>query len=342
MAYIGQGIKQGTFKVLDTSGNTYNGSNTTFSLGTQVGAAAQLLVSHDGVIQKPGTDYTLASGGASITFSTAPASGASIFITEISGAVGGTVTPSDTSVTADKLNTALLTGHTDIGAAIADADLFLDDDGAGGTLRKTAASRIKTYAGFSVADITGATALDATPADTDEFIISDAGTLKRIDYSYIKSTGEPFFSAQEASTTSFSDASKAQVEFDTEDFDSGGCYNNTGSTVTLNGVSAPAYSFAPNVAGKYFFAIELQCYNSGGQLGNAIAYISKNGTDFVKTSSNFSGSGPFVETITGCGIAELDGTDDYVTGHVYMDVGTGTPQLLGGTGSNMFMGFKIS
>ena len=104
MAYIGQGIKQCTFKVLDTSGNTYNGSNTTFSLGTQVGAAAQLLVSHDGVIQKPGTDYTLASGGASITFSTAPASGASIFIVEISGAVGGTVTPSDNSVGVTQLN----------------------------------------------------------------------------------------------------------------------------------------------------------------------------------------------------------------------------------------------
>ena len=154
MAYIGQGIKQGTFKVLDTSGNTYNGSNTTFSLGTQVGSAAQLLVSHDGVIQLPGTDYTLASGGASITFSTAPASGASIFIVEISGAVGGTVTPSDTSVTADKLNSAILTGHTDIGANIADADLFLVDDGAGGTLRKTAASRIKTYVG-SVGGDTG-------------------------------------------------------------------------------------------------------------------------------------------------------------------------------------------
>jgi hypothetical protein len=89
MAYIGQGIKEGTFAVLDTSGNTYNGSNTTFSLGTQVGSAAQLLVSHDGVIQKAGTDYTLATGGTQITFSTAPASGASIFIVEISGAVGG-------------------------------------------------------------------------------------------------------------------------------------------------------------------------------------------------------------------------------------------------------------
>ena len=89
MAYIGKSIESGTFAVLDTSGNTYNGSNTTFSLGTQVGSPAQLLVSHDGVVQLPGTDYSLASGGTQITFSTAPASGASIFIVEISGAVGG-------------------------------------------------------------------------------------------------------------------------------------------------------------------------------------------------------------------------------------------------------------
>ena len=89
MAYIGQSSKNGTFTTLDTSGNTYNGSNTAFALGTQVGSPAQLLVSHDGVIQKPGTDYVLSSGGSAITFSTAPASGASIFIVEISGAVGG-------------------------------------------------------------------------------------------------------------------------------------------------------------------------------------------------------------------------------------------------------------
>jgi hypothetical protein len=89
MAYIGQSIKNGTFTTLDTSGNTYNGSNTAFALGTQVGSPAQLLVSHDGVIQKPGTDYELSSGGTAITFTTAPASGASIFIVEISGAVGG-------------------------------------------------------------------------------------------------------------------------------------------------------------------------------------------------------------------------------------------------------------
>ena len=34
--------------------------------------------------------------------------------------------------------------------------------------------------------ISGETALASTPADTDEFLVSDAGTLKRIDYSLIK------------------------------------------------------------------------------------------------------------------------------------------------------------
>ena len=38
-------------------------------------------------------------------------------------------------------------GATDIGADIVDADLFIIDDGAGGTNRKTTASRIKTYIG---------------------------------------------------------------------------------------------------------------------------------------------------------------------------------------------------
>jgi len=59
----------------------------------------------------------------------------------------------DGQVTIGKLATAVLTGATDIGAAIVDADLFLVDDGAGGTLRKTTAARIKTYAGAS-GDIT--------------------------------------------------------------------------------------------------------------------------------------------------------------------------------------------
>ena len=62
--------------------------------------------------------------------------------------------------TANKVSVAALDidGATDIGADIVDADLFIIDDGAGGTNRKVAASRIKTYAqgtgasqGFAIA-----------------------------------------------------------------------------------------------------------------------------------------------------------------------------------------------
>jgi hypothetical protein len=45
-------------------------------------------------------------------------------------------------------------GGTDIGADIADADLFIVDDGAGGTNRKTTAARLKTYTNAGLADPT--------------------------------------------------------------------------------------------------------------------------------------------------------------------------------------------
>ncbi len=59
-------------------------------------------------------------------------------------------------------------GATDIGADLADADLLLVDDGAGGTNRKTAMSRIKTY----VADVTLTTAAQTN--------ITSLGTLSAL------------------------------------------------------------------------------------------------------------------------------------------------------------------
>ena len=61
-----------------------------------------------------------------------------------------TITLPDANVDLTEVNTMPIAnldidGGTDIGAAITDSDLFIIDDGAGGTNRKTAASRIKTY-----------------------------------------------------------------------------------------------------------------------------------------------------------------------------------------------------
>jgi len=85
----------------------------------------------------------------------------------------------DGQVTTAKLATAVFTAATDIGAAIVDADLFLMDDGAGGTIRKTTAARIKTYAG-------------ATNTPAFEATLSGAQTISDATATKLTFTGETF------------------------------------------------------------------------------------------------------------------------------------------------------
>ena len=158
MAYVGQGIKGGTFSVLDTSSNTYNGSNVTFNLGTHVSSPAQLLVSHDGVIQKPGTDYTIATGGTQITFTTAPASGASIFITEISGAVGA---PMNRDINGDEL---ILDADGDT-SITADTDDQIDFKIAGADDLRMTANAINVLSGTTLTIDSGATITNSGTAN---------------------------------------------------------------------------------------------------------------------------------------------------------------------------------
>jgi len=112
-----------------------------------------------------------------------------------------TITLPDANVDLTEVNTMPIAnldidGGTDIGANIADSDLLIIDDGAGGTNRKTAASRLKTYVGagagaFDIAnlDIDGGTDIGADIVDADLFIIDDGagGTNRKVAASRIKS-----------------------------------------------------------------------------------------------------------------------------------------------------------
>lgn len=105
--YIGNIPSQGEFKKLDSIASSFDGSTTQFNLNyssvsQSVGGAEQLIVSLNGVIQEPLSAYTLGIGGSSIVFASAPASGDTCHIV-LFGGVGGTLTPSDQSVTAEKL-----------------------------------------------------------------------------------------------------------------------------------------------------------------------------------------------------------------------------------------------
>ena len=79
MSYIGIEPSFGTF---DKQLITGNGSTATFTLDFPVAQAGQLLVSLDGIIQEPDFSYniSLSSGSPKITFASAPANGARIFV----------------------------------------------------------------------------------------------------------------------------------------------------------------------------------------------------------------------------------------------------------------------
>ena len=123
----------------------------------------------------------------------------------------------DGSIAIDDLN---IDGGTDIGADLVDADEIIVDDGGGGTNRRSDLERVKKYIYSSMSGdatasdagavtvandaiesgmlndniISGQTALTSGLATTDELLISDGGTLKKMDVSVLS---EQFASADD-------------------------------------------------------------------------------------------------------------------------------------------------
>jgi len=82
MAYIGPAPNFGQNREVDDISSSFNGSTTAFTLqvnsqNVSPGSSNAIIVSLGGVVQNPGTDYTVAAS--TLTFTTAPASGLSFF-----------------------------------------------------------------------------------------------------------------------------------------------------------------------------------------------------------------------------------------------------------------------
>ena len=142
MAYIGKTPTVGNFQVCDAISVVNGQAAYTLQVGgvnVAPESANHMLVSLNGILQKPGSSFTIS--GSTMTFASNLATGDVIDFVTLLGNVLDIGQPSDDTVTAAKLNDNVISGQT---------------------------------------------ALAATPADTDELLISDAGTIKRIDYSHIK------------------------------------------------------------------------------------------------------------------------------------------------------------
>ena len=169
MAYVGTPIDtRNQFQSLQGKRFDGDGSTTAFTLDVAPSSTLDIEVFVGNVRQDPNSAYTLS--GTTLTFTGAPPSGTNnIYVVHQAKSVGTIDVPSG-GVQSGSLASAFLTGQTDIGAAIADTDLFLIDDGAGGTLRKTAASRIKTYTASAGID-------DQSSSNDDQLTIKDGEVI---------------------------------------------------------------------------------------------------------------------------------------------------------------------
>ncbi len=114
--------------------------------------------------------------------------------------------------------------------------------------------------------ITGQTALAATPDDTDELLISDAGTLKRIDYSYLKASNTPAFMVSLNASQTLSHNTTTKILLDREIVD-------TDSAFASNKFTVPS-----GEAGKYYIQFSTLAYDSSGVLKLSRPMIYKNGS----------------------------------------------------------------
>ena len=129
----------------------------------------------------------------------------------------------------------------------------------------------------------------------------------------------PAFQAFKAANQTISASSYVQIQFDTKDYDTDTCYNNTGSSTTLNGLTAPAYSFVPNVAGKYLIGAAINS-NTSTDFDAFIVAIFKNGTQINRVINS---SKHFDSAVTNF-IVTANGTGDYFQIYGYTEQSGGS------------------
>jgi len=128
MPYIGKSPQQGNYSKLDDFSGDFDGSDATHAIasgGTAIDPITPnaLIISINGVLQEPSTDYTVS--GSNITFTTAPTAGDNFFGVAMGEGVS-IGTPSNASVTSAKLSGNLVTpGTLDVNGQ----ELILDANG---------------------------------------------------------------------------------------------------------------------------------------------------------------------------------------------------------------------
>ena len=179
--------------------------------------------------------------------------------------------------------------------------------------------------------ISADTALGATPADTDEFLVSDAGTLKRMDYSYIKASNTPAFMAYgSGSNQSISDNVYEKVTvLNTELFD------------TDSAFASDRFTVPSGQDGKYYIFGTVRVDNGDGAIRNSSSAIYLNGSISILNNydDQFEAHSRYLTFISIDGLLDLS-AGDYVELYNTTNINAGTSEIIA-NGSTRFGAYKI-
>ena len=143
----------------------------------------------------------------------------------------------------------------------------------------------------------------------------------------------PAFEAYLSVSQNPADATYTKQQCNVERFDTDSCYDNSTN-----------YRFTPTEGGKYYvYANTIAACGSANQVLRANVAIYKNGSVVLQNRFN-SNSGTLVENgfVFCSGLIELNGSTDYVESFAYVDVGSGTPVIFGGSNESAYFGaYKI-
>ena len=169
--------------------------------------------------------------------------------------------------------------------------------------------------------------------------VNSGGTALEFTAKPVGGVNTPMFRAGNTNTLlgSGSAGTYYKIPFETERYDIGGCYNHTSSAVTLNGISVPSYSFAPNVAGPYIFGLRGNFQTNGSHY--SIMYLYKNSSALVENqyANELGGNRPHNATM----ITSMNGTSDNVNMRVWQNSGSAKNFFGSGMYNSHFFGYLL-
>jgi hypothetical protein len=209
MAYLGNAPAR-SFISFEKQVFTIVNSQTAYTLSHSVNNENDIRLVINNIVQEPGSGKAYTASGTTLTLSAALTNGTDEMYCVFLGRATATNAPGAGSVGTSQLASDAVTE-----AKIADDAVESE------------------HLNNNV--ISGQTALGATPADTDEFLVSDAGTIKRVDYSYLKGgVNTPVVSAIRFGTgQSISATTWTRVVFNSERLDTGSIYDNSTGVATI-------------------------------------------------------------------------------------------------------------